>query len=311
VCVRRRARRRALPFPRTGGVPVTPRLAYARSVRRCQSVRAKALTRVVARAVNRTRYHAAVLALADHEVHVWFTRPERATPALAERYQALLSPDERDRHSRFYFDRDRHHYLVAHALVRTTLSQYADVDPAAWTFRNGPHGRPEIAGPDVRASLRFNLTHTDGMVAVAVARGVDVGVDVEGFRMRDTGIDIARRFFAPAETAHLERQAPEDRLRVFLEFWTLKEAFIKAIGKGLAAGLATFAMQLDEPPTVVFATASHGDPADWHFRRLHLANTHLAALAVRQPGAGPSIVVRETVPLDQTAIAIGTPANAD
>ena len=259
-------------------------------------------------------YHASVLALANHEVHVWFTRPERAIAALTERYLALLSSDERDRHGRFYFDKDRHHYLVAHALVRTTLSQYADVDPAAWTFRNGPHGRPEIAGPfdgaqgrpvdgaqgaseAAAAALRFNLTHTNGMVAVAVARGVDVGIDVEGFRMRDTGIDIARRFFAPAETAHLERQAPDDRLRVFLEFWTLKEAYIKAIGKGLAAGLATFAMQLDEPPTVVFATDSHGDSADWHFRRLHLADTHLAALAVRHRGATPSIVIRETVPL--------------
>ena len=247
-----------------------------------------------------------MLALADDEVHVWFTRPERTTPALTERYQALLSPDERDRHGRFYFDRDRHHYLVAHALVRTTLSQYADVEPAAWTFRNGPHGRPEICGPldyaqgglgASASALRFNLTHTNGLVAVAVARGVDVGVDVEGLRMRDTGVDIARRFFAPAETAYLERQAPEDRLRVFLEFWTLKEAYIKAIGKGLAAGLATFAMQLGEPPTVAFATDSHGDPADWHFRRLHLADTHLAALAVRRPGAGPSIVIRETVPL--------------
>jgi 4'-phosphopantetheinyl transferase len=239
-----------------------------------------------------------VLLLADDEVHVWFTRPDRAaTPALTERYIALLSPEERDRHSRFYFEKDRHHYLVAHALVRTTLSQYAGVDPAAWTFRQGPHGRPEIAGPGIGVPLRFNLTHTDGLVAVALAAGADVGVDVEAFRSRDTGSHIARRFFAPAEAAHLERQAPDDRLRVFLEFWTLKEAYIKAIGKGMATGLATFAMQLDEPPTVVFASDAHGDPAAWHFRRLHLADTHLAALAVRQPGTAPAVVVRETVPL--------------
>ena len=249
-----------------------------------------------------TRYHAAVLALADNEVHVWFTRPDRvATPALTQQYRALLSPDERERHERFYFDKDRHHYLVAHALVRTTLSRYADVEPAAWVFHSGPHGRPEVAGHDTTAALRFNLTHTNGMVAVAVARGADVGVDAEGFRVRDTGVDIARRFFAPAETAHLERQPPADRLRVFLEVWTLKEAYIKAIGKGLTAGLDTFAMQLDEPPTVVFADDRHGDPAAWHFRRLHLADTHLAALAVRRPGMAPSIVIRETVPLETKA----------
>jgi 4'-phosphopantetheinyl transferase len=243
-----------------------------------------------------------VLALGDREVHVWFTRPERVeSPALSQRYQALLSPDERHRHSRFYFDHDRHHYLVAHALVRTTLSQYAGVEPAAWTFRNGPHGRPEIDGPDPAAALHFNLTHTNGMVAVAVARSVDVGIDAEGFRQRDTGIDIARRFFAPAESDHLERQPAGDRLRVFLEFWTLKEAYIKAIGKGLVAGLDSFAMQLDEPPTVVFADDSHGDPADWHFRRLRLADTHLAALAVKLPGAAPSIVIHETIPLAGSA----------
>ena len=249
-----------------------------------------------------TGYDPHVQRLGVGDVHVWFTRPDRAAgAALTARYDALLSADERERHRRFHFDRDRHHFLVAHALVRTTLSRYSQVDPAAWTFTRGPHGRPEIASPAIRPGLRFNLSHTPGLVTVAVALDADVGIDVEGLRTRDTSIAIARRFFAPAEVAYLlSRPAPEHP-RIFLEIWTLKEAYIKATGEGFRARLDRFVMQLDDPPTVTLE--GRATPSDqWHCRRLALGADHIAALAVRQPDP-PSVVIRETVPLVDIAIA--------
>jgi 4'-phosphopantetheinyl transferase len=238
-----------------------------------------------------------VLALADNEIHVWFVRPERATAdSLTRAYQALMSTDERERHRRFYFDRDRHTFLVARALVRTTLSRYADVRPEVWTFAAGPHGRPEIASPRGLPPLRFNLSHTQGLVAIAVALGMDLGIDVEGKR-RETTADVARRFFAPPEVRYFESVGPERQPDVFLDFWTLKEAYIKATGEGLSAGLSSFAMRLDDPPTVSFTNGDNANAPDWHFRRLQLTDAHVSSLAVRRPGAAPSIVVRETVPL--------------
>jgi 4'-phosphopantetheinyl transferase len=144
--------------------------------------------------------------------------------------------------------------------------------------------------------LRFNLSHTRGLVAVAVTLGADIGVDVEGRRERDTNLDVARRFFAPAEVRHLESVASGRQPQVFLEFWTLKEAYIKATGEGLSADLSSFAMQLSDPPTIAFANGNQAAADEWHFRRLHLTNAHVASLAVRRHGMAPAVVVREVVP---------------
>ncbi|MDO8793491.1 MAG: 4'-phosphopantetheinyl transferase superfamily protein [Vicinamibacterales bacterium] len=222
-----------------------------------------------------------MLTLTADDVHVWHVAPELVSdPGLIRSYAALMSTDERARHARFVFPADQHIYLVARALVRTTLSKYANVEPHAWTFRAGPHGRPEIAGPGGVPPLRFSLSHTAGLVALAVALQVDVGIDVEGINARASGLDIARHYFASSEAEDLEALPPERQGRAFLEYWTLKEAYIKATGLGLSMPLKSFAFQLADPPAIMFESGT-SDPGEWHFFRLDLSARHMSALAVR------------------------------
>ena len=222
-----------------------------------------------------------VLTLTADDVHVWHVVPELVSdPTLLRRYEVLLSPDERARQARFAFPADRHVYLVARALVRTTLSQYAEVEPQAWTFKAGQYGRPEIAGPSDVPPLRFSLSHTAGLVALAVALRVEVGIDVEGIHTRASGLDIARRYFALSEADDLEALPPERQDRAFLEYWTLKEAYIKATGLGLSVPLKSFAFELTDPPAIRF-DAGPGDSSEWHFLWLDLSPHHVSALAVR------------------------------
>ena len=219
--------------------------------------------------------------LTDDDVHVWHVDPASVSdPALIRRYEALMSADERARHARFIFPADQHIYLVARALVRTTLSKYAAVDPDAWIFQAGPYGRPDIAGPGGAPPLRFSLSHTAGLVALAVTSRSDVGIDVEGFRARASGLDIARHFFASSEAGDLEALPPERQGHAFLEYWTLKEAYIKATGMGLSMPLKSFAFTLADPPAIAFESGTD-DPAEWQFFRLGLSAEHLSALAVR------------------------------
>ncbi len=106
------------------------------------------------------------------------------------------------------FERDRRAFLLTRALVRTTLSRYAAVGPADWTFVANVHGRPEILDrPAGVPDLRFNMSHTDGLIACAVTIGREVGVDVEHIDRRLTH-DVAGRFFAPAEVSDLTPPAP-------------------------------------------------------------------------------------------------------
>ena len=105
---------------------------------------------------------------AQGDVHAWYVCPEPDVPShLRNRSEELLSDDERERYRRFVFDADRLRYLIAHALVRTTLSRYADVPPQAWTFSQNKYGRPEIAGPAHPARCRFSLAHRGRRAAVA------------------------------------------------------------------------------------------------------------------------------------------------
>jgi 4'-phosphopantetheinyl transferase len=168
-------------------------------------------------------------------------------------------------------------------LVRTTLSRYADVAPADWQFAAAAHGRPEIVPRPGVPPLRFSLAHTEGLVAVAVTLRSDVGIDVEPRSRRARVRDIAQRFFSPVEAAALEALPPDRQAAAFLDYWTLKEAYVKATGLGLRAPLRRFSFTRTSPPTIAFDADIADDPSAWQFVRLDLGAEHVAALAVRQP----------------------------
>jgi 4'-phosphopantetheinyl transferase len=239
--------------------------------------------------------------LGDDEVHVWTVNPETIRdPGLVERYAALESDDERERRLRLRFERHRHERLVSTALVRASLSRYADGAPEDWIFERGAHGRPEIAPGQAGDDLRFNLSHTTGLVACAVTRGRDVGVDVERTRRRGEPLAIAERYFSEREVRDLHAVPDAQRRERFFDYWTLKEAYVKARGRGLALGLRRFSFVLEEsaPIRVAFATGFDDDPSAWQFALFRPDAGHVLAVAVRR-GLGSELGIRlhDAVPL--------------
>lgn len=244
--------------------------------------------------------HREPIDLRDDEVHVWSTRPERiADPGLLRAYARLLTDEERARQQRFRLARSRHEHLVTRALLRTVLSRYVDVAPAAWRFVENRYGRPELA-PGFDAPLHFNLSHTDGLIACAVTRAREVGVDVEALDRRGETVRIADRFFAPAEVDALRRLPPEDQRERFFTYWTLKEAYIKARGLGLAIPLDRFSFDVDDPPriAIAFDPQLDDDAEDWQFALYRPTDRHRLAVGVRR-GRAPDlrIELREIIPL--------------
>jgi 4'-phosphopantetheinyl transferase len=233
------------------------------------------------------------------EVHVDVVDPgDTRLAARCEGYAALLAPDERARMARLVFERDRRRFLITRALVRTLLSRYASVPPADWEFVTTEYGRPEIvktrAGvPD----LRFNVSHTEGLIACAVTVGREVGVDVEHVG-RHVSYDVAGRFFTPREVASLRARPEAERARVFFDYWTLKEAYIKARGLGLALPLGDFAFTLAPPaaPSIGFEPAIDDDPTSWQFVQAWVTPAHRLGLAVRRRGADLPVRIRHVVP---------------
>lgn len=229
------------------------------------------------------------------EAHVWFANPERIQePVLLRRYLGLLAPEERERHRRLRREQSRQEFLVAHALARMTLSRYAPEPPDAWSFSAGEHGRPELSDPTWARRLRFNLSHTRGMVTCAVVRELDIGVDVESLTRPVRHRELAERFFGEEEVEALRALAPERQMGRFLELWTLKEAYLKARGRGISIPLRDFQLRLSDsdPPRIRFDPAKlRDDAASWQLALYHPWPTHTLALAIRRPDR-PDLAIR-------------------
>jgi 4'-phosphopantetheinyl transferase len=237
--------------------------------------------------------------LAGDEVHVLLARPEAIAPgSLLRLAGSWLAAGERERLERIRIEDTRTQFALAHVLLRGLLSRYAAVGPADWVFATGPHGRPEIAAPlEWAGRIRFNLSHTRGLVACGLTRGRDLGVDVERSDRVAHVCGVARRFFAPAEAGFVLAAAEPERRRRFFELWTLKEAYIKARGLGLSLSLQSFAFQVDAKGARLLRTPPDDEPAAWQFDLAHRESGHVLAVAVRvTPGERLRVSVRDCDP---------------
>jgi 4'-phosphopantetheinyl transferase len=201
--------------------------------------------------------------------HLWICDLEALRePALLESYDCLLDAQERRRAGRFVFERDRHRFLVSHALLRHVLSLYGGLAPREWRFVEGVHGKPGLAIGQGDGMPAFNLSHSGSLGLLAVHAGTaSLGADIEFHRpARDFGA-LARRYFAPAEAARLNGLAGEALASEFYDFWTLKEAFVKARGDGLRQSLADFWFDLDRSARGLrFEAVATLEPEPWRWR---------------------------------------------
>lgn len=142
-----------------------------------------------------------------------------------------LDAAERERARRFVFDRHRRWYTAARTALRSIVGGYLGIEPAAVPLELEELGRPRLAMP--AAVLDFNLSHTDGLALLAVARGGPLGVDVEQFREMSDTEALAKRFYAGDEIDRVLGSEGLARQRAFFLCWTRKEAVLKSTGVGL------------------------------------------------------------------------------
>jgi 4'-phosphopantetheinyl transferase len=199
--------------------------------------------------------------LEPEEVRVYYTFCDKLEAGAIAHCLAMLSGEERTRYLRFHFEQDRHTYLAAHALTRAVLAPLA----SARVPRDTPYGRPELSLPALSPRVRFNLSHTRGLVACAVALEHAVGVDVEHIERRTDIDQLAPAVFSEFEREQLFALPQPDQRRRFFQLWTLKEAYIKAVGKGLSLPLRSISIELPsgEQPRLRFAPPVHDDGNQW------------------------------------------------
>jgi 4'-phosphopantetheinyl transferase len=221
-----------------------------------------------------------VESIAAGEIHLWLCfNHEIQDPALLAAYSQLLNEQERAQWQRFYFERDRQQYLVTRALTRSTLSRYVPLPAEAWSFEKLKHGRPRILNPEA-GDLTFNLSHTHGLIALAIRRGGELGVDTENISERAPPLEISHRYFSPRETTDLHALPADLRAERFFHYWTLKESYIKARSLGLSIPLDQFSFDCRQEThtSIHFAAELDDRPECWRFWLLAPSQDHLLAL---------------------------------
>jgi 4'-phosphopantetheinyl transferase len=223
-----------------------------------------------------------VALLSSADVHVYYGFTDDISPDGHAGALRALSAEEQEREARFVFLRDRLIFVSAHTLLRQALSLYEDVAPDRWAFERNAYGKPRLSDAHTGIQLQFNLAHTQGLVACVVCRHDEVGIDVESVTSRVPSLDLAERFFSPNEVADL-RVCPEaERDARFIEFWTLKESYIKALGVGLSHPLETFGFAHSGSPSLKFQPPAGIDPKTWQFGLYAPSPDYRLAVGVRR-----------------------------
>ena len=209
-------------------------------------------------------------------------------------YQALgsvLDAGERERAKRFRWAADRHAYVAAHALLRHALCAVAGAPPHSWTFRTDAFGKPHVSPDTAAPGLAFSLSHTRGMALVGVAKDMQLGVDVERPDPGKPFMEIAECYFHPREVSYLRGATTNwDTCTRFTTLWTVKEAYLKAVGTGLSQALDIFAFDPGGSGALSFGDPSTGVPGAWRIWTRARDGYHQACLA-RPLGGGEVRIV--------------------
>lgn len=209
-------------------------------------------------------------------IDLWIMHTDTIDPQAYQRLLARLSPRERSVLERLAKPADRRLHAAAHALKRHALSARFDRAPLEWDFVENANGKPRLSNAADGTDPRFNLTHTQGLVAVAVSNGLDLGLDAEWHDPTHATLDTAQAFAHPAELRAFDPESASF-VRDFYRLWTRKEALAKATGLGLALDVRTLIFD-DEIQS-------------WHLAEWEEGPEHCIALVTEAKTDAPEILL--------------------
>jgi 4'-phosphopantetheinyl transferase len=211
-----------------------------------------------------------------NEVHIWRVKANDSNAALLA---SSLTEAEHAHAQCFRLTASRNEFMVARGFIRFVLGRYLGILPGSLRFREGQHGKPELAGQAYGDRLTFNLSHSRGVILAAITVGHEVGIDIEFLDANVCFSKIARTVFSPPEERWLSQLPDEERQLNYFRCWTRKEAFVKGLGEGLSDRIRQVEIV---PAAGAFLARIAGIPAGdhWMVKDLDVGDSFVAALAV-------------------------------
>jgi 4'-phosphopantetheinyl transferase len=213
-------------------------------------------------------------------IDVWRSRIDLPVSEI-EKYAETLSEQEQERAAKFTFPDKYEEYVVSRGLLRKALAHVLDQEPSSFKFDYTSSMKPYLVKQYNDRSISFNVSHSHGQALVAISLDRNIGIDIEKIRPDVEYEKLAKRFFSEAEHKALMQCAVEDRVAAFFATWTRKEAFVKAVGKGIAFGLSEFDVNISpfEPPIMLSTRWNPEDVSKWLMASIDIEKNYMATLA--------------------------------
>ncbi len=217
------------------------------------------------------------LNMKSDEVHIWLASLDIDRTSL-KNLKKILSEDEIKRAEKFYFEKDKNHFIACRSILRNILSLYLNVPAGDIKFSYNPYGKPSV--PEKKIS--FNLSNSYGLAIYGITCDKEIGIDIEHIPEDFSWEEIVEQFFSKKEIMELYKTPCDMRKKAFFNCWTRKEAYIKAKGMGLSIPLDSFDVSLipGEPVKLLEVRGKKEEKSRWFLKEILINNNYISALAV-------------------------------
>jgi 4'-phosphopantetheinyl transferase len=200
-------------------------------------------------------------------------------PDQYQQHWRVLDENEQTQAVKFASQLLQQRYVTAHGKLRDILAKTLAVSATSIQIQKTAYGKPYLTD---YPELAFNLSHTDNYMAVALAKNCQLGVDIEQCKHRSTLAALVQKCFSVEEADYWQKLSAAEQTREFYQFWTRKEAFVKATGLGISLGLRDCVVNPNNPQKFLAVPASCGLISDWHSRDIALEEEMCAALVANK-----------------------------
>lgn len=195
-------------------------------------------------------------------------------------YWNLLDDNEQTKAMRFIQEKHRNRFVASHGKLRIILGSYIHIAPGRIRFTAGAFGKPFIVDDGKPHNVKFNLSHSDNKMVVAVGYYEYMGVDIEVWNSKVDFLAVANECFSEAEKSYWQALPGDEKTATFYQFWTRKESFAKAVGSGITLGVAQVVTSLNGTACFLSIPDSYGSAGDWTVVDLDVGQGISGALTV-------------------------------
>jgi len=218
------------------------------------------------------------LSLAPNQIHIWrmfLNQPTEKTQQLSQ----ILSPEENNKANRFYFEKDRHKFILSRGTLRTILSQYLNFPPQNLKFTYSKQGKPTLL---TETPIYFNLSHSHEITLYAITLNREIGIDLEFLRPITEAENIVKNYFSNKESALFNTISSDQKPEAFFNAWTRKEAYLKATGQGLSQPLKEVEVNFTpgEPAKLLSIKGDTQKASEWTLKHLIPHPNYIACVAI-------------------------------